>query len=269
MPKPVILFEHESKSFEWTRSDLVRLARLNDTLGYEALRLSVKGGQHVVQATQFVGVVRLGRHTIQVLPKIHAADAPKSEQVRQATHNLLHLLAEAGYVTVREHAVAPLHKRDSDWFEILTHLFATHLKDEWQRGAYRAYQAVDDDLGVLKGKWRVAERARRPARDHQIGHSYLLNLGILDDLHFAWYHRIVSLLQEYFYNDGERLRAVLGAAFMEEIKLDTGVFESSPDFLDGDATRWEVQTLEGDAFVAALKKIAGVNAGTLLADAPS
>ncbi|MCW5881559.1 MAG: AAA family ATPase [Anaerolineae bacterium] len=106
-------------------------------------------------------------------------------------------------------------------------------------------------------------------RDHQIGHSYLLDLKDLDALRFAWYHRIVALLQEYFYNDGERLRAVLGAAFMAEIKLDTGVFESSPDFLDGDTTRWEVQTLEGDAFVAALKKIAGVNAGTLLADAPS
>lgn len=173
MPTSTItLFEHERVPFPWDDHDLVRLVRLNDALGYEALRLTVKGGQRVVQATQFVGVVRLGRHTIQVLPKIHAADAPKSEQVRQATDNLLHLLAEAGYVTVREHAVAPLHKRASDWFEILTHLFATHLKDEWQRGAYRAYQAVDDDLGVLKGKWRVAERARRPARDHRFDVTY-------------------------------------------------------------------------------------------------
>jgi len=172
MPKPVILFEHERVPFPWDDHDLVRLVRLNDALGYEALRLTVKGGQRVVQATQFVGVVRLGRHTIQVLPKIHAANAPEREQVRQATDNLLHLLAEACYVTVREHAVAPLHKRESDWFEILTHLFATHLKDEWQRGAYRAYQTVDDDLGVLKGKWRVAERARRPARDHRFDVTY-------------------------------------------------------------------------------------------------
>ncbi len=94
-------------------------------------------------------------------------------------------------------------------------------------------------------------------RDHQIGHSYLLGVETLDDLRFAWYHRIVPLLQEYFYNDGERLKAVLGAAFMEPIKVDTGVFESAPDFLDGDATRWEVQMLEGDAFVKALKSLAG------------
>lgn len=96
-------------------------------------------------------------------------------------------------------------------------------------------------------------------RDHQIGHSYLLDLKDLDGLRFAWYHRIVPLLQEYFYNDGERLKAVLGTAFMEPTTVDTAVFESPPDFLDGDATRWEVKTLEGDTFVKALKALAGVS----------
>ena len=95
-------------------------------------------------------------------------------------------------------------------------------------------------------------------RDHQIGHSYLMGVQTRDDLRFAWYHRIVPLLQEYVYNDGERLRAVLGAAFTQEIKLDARVFETTPDSLDGDAIRWEVQTLEDNDFVAALKKLAGV-----------
>lgn len=51
-------------------------------------------------------------------------------------------------------------------------------------------------------------------RDHQIGHSYLINVHDIDGLRFAWYYRIVPLLQEYFYQDGERLRAVLGKQFV-------------------------------------------------------
>lgn len=173
MPKPVTLFEHDSAPLPWQDADLVRLERLNRALGDEALRLTVKGGQRVVQATQYVGVVRLGGQTVQVLPKIYTAhDTDRTSQARTATHNLLHLLAEAGHVAVREHAVAPLLQRESDWFEILTRLFATHLKDEWLRGAHRSYVTIDEDLGVLKGRWRVAERARRPAREHRFDVTY-------------------------------------------------------------------------------------------------
>ena len=42
-------------------------------------------------------------------------------------------------------------------------------------------------------------------RDHQIGHSYFLSLPAdadAENLRFVWYHRVVPLLQEYFYNDG-------------------------------------------------------------------
>lgn len=47
-------------------------------------------------------------------------------------------------------------------------------------------------------------------RDYQIGHSYLMAVQSIEDLHFAWFHRIIPLLQEYFYNDGQKLKAILG-----------------------------------------------------------
>ena len=34
-----------------------------------------------------------------------------------------------------------------------------------------------------------------------------MNLNNKSDLHHAWYSRVVPLLEEYFYNDGERLHA--------------------------------------------------------------
>lgn len=48
-------------------------------------------------------------------------------------------------------------------------------------------------------------------RDHQIGHSYFLDAASIEDLHRVLYHRVFPLLQEYFYNDPQRLRDVLGA----------------------------------------------------------
>ncbi len=57
-------------------------------------------------------------------------------------------------------------------------------------------------------------------RDHQIGHSYFLSLKGLEpeeakkNLVSIWYKKIIPLLQEYFYNDWERLSLVLGNGFI-------------------------------------------------------
>jgi len=47
-------------------------------------------------------------------------------------------------------------------------------------------------------------------RDHQIGHSYFLGIASMQDLHDTLYRRVFPLLQEYFYNDPERLERLLG-----------------------------------------------------------
>ncbi|MGI4792026.1 MAG: McrB family protein [Janthinobacterium lividum] len=93
-------------------------------------------------------------------------------------------------------------------------------------------------------------------RDHCIGHSYLMGVSTEEDLHFAWYHRIVPLLQEYFYHDGERLRAVVGKAFVQEVTLDAGTKEALGEAYE-DMPRYEVLKLTGEEFRDALQKIAG------------
>lgn len=51
-------------------------------------------------------------------------------------------------------------------------------------------------------------------RDHQIGHSYFMKLAnsenIETDFQRIWYDCIMPLLNEYFYGDWEKLRAILG-----------------------------------------------------------
>lgn len=60
-------------------------------------------------------------------------------------------------------------------------------------------------------------------KDHTIGHAWLMNVASLSDLRLAFKNRILPLLQEYFYNNYEKIGLVLGSAFLEE-KSAKGIF---------------------------------------------
>ena len=47
-------------------------------------------------------------------------------------------------------------------------------------------------------------------REHQIGHTYLLGVAVMDRLAEAFQNRIFPLLQEYFFDDWAKIKAVLG-----------------------------------------------------------
>lgn len=114
-----------------------------------------------------------------------------------------------------------------------------------------------DELPLSKLLSRLNERITTLLdRDHQIGHSYLQNINTLADLRFVWNHRIIPLLQEYFYNDGERLRAVLGPKFVVSLSSSSDL---PNDWLDSNQERYQVLTnLSDETFVAALKALAGM-----------
>ena len=89
-------------------------------------------------------------------------------------------------------------------------------------------------------------------RDHQIGHSYLMNLATVADLRFAWEHKVMPLLQEYFYGDGEKLLAILGAKCVQTETIKIGNGDSADD-----RTIYRVQTIKDDTeFVQALRELA-------------
>jgi hypothetical protein len=93
-------------------------------------------------------------------------------------------------------------------------------------------------------------------RDHQIGHSYFMGLRTMDDLEYAWYHKVIPLLQEYFYNDGERLRIVLGDEFVVPVEVDTSTKQALGEMYDPDEVRYEIARLTDEAFVTALENLA-------------
>ena len=60
-------------------------------------------------------------------------------------------------------------------------------------------------------------------REHQIGHTYLLDVKSIEDLADRFRNRIFPLLQEYFYDDWRRIDAVLGGnAFVQPTEIGEG-----------------------------------------------
>jgi len=53
-------------------------------------------------------------------------------------------------------------------------------------------------------------------RDHTIGHAYFINVSDLKTLANVFKNKILPLLQEYFYDDWEKIRLVLGDSQKDE-----------------------------------------------------
>lgn len=115
----------------------------------------------------------------------------------------------------------------------------------------------DIDLEVLLTRLNQCITALL-GRDYQIGHSYFINVKNITELHFVWYRRIIPLLQEYFYNDAERLQAVLGDRFVQPAKFDDNTRKALQDLCDLDS-QFTIKVFEPNKeFLKALQQIATV-----------
>ena len=86
------------------------------------------------------------------------------------------------------------------------------------------HDLISDDVDGVNCRQMLRAMNERIAllldREHQIGHTYLLDVETMDQLADTFRNRIFPLLQEYFYDDWRKIRAVLGDnAFVEERKL--------------------------------------------------
>jgi 5-methylcytosine-specific restriction enzyme subunit McrC len=126
-------------------------------------------GRKSIKASKYVGLIRLGDITLQILPKI--ADqgnfdkpdyTPEYQQaVRSAMHNLLVMLSVACDVPLRAQDSAQLHNEPGDWLEILTRLFALELHRQLKLGLSQSYVTVEDRLPVIRGSWLIGRQLSR------------------------------------------------------------------------------------------------------------
>ena len=70
-------------------------------------------------------------------------------------------------------------------------------------------------------------------RDHTIGHAYFIDVSDLKTLANVFKNKILPLLQEYFYDDWEKIRLVLGdSQFIKEKKPANALFKSGTDYIN-------------------------------------
>ena len=83
-------------------------------------------------------------------------------------------------------------------------------------------------------------------REHQIGHTYLMDVETMEKLSYAFRNKIFPLLQEYFFDDWSKIRDVLGGnSFVVEEKT-AGLFQGTEQEVEervyrrlpGDDPRW-------------------------------
>lgn len=68
--------------------------------------------------------------------------------------------------------------------------------------------------------------------EHQLGHSYFMNVSDDDELCDVFRYRVVPLIQEYFYGDMEKIRLVLGDGFCVRESVDSSLFSSNASEID-------------------------------------
>ena len=105
------------------------------------------------------------------------------------------------------------------------------LLEEWLRE--KATEEMANEIPRLLGTMN-ARITRLLDRDHEIGHTYYMKKGIdWPTLRTIMYHEIIPLLQEYFYNEPQRLMTVLGPGFViepkEEAELGGAFYELVPN----------------------------------------
>ncbi len=133
-----------------TAAQAEQLANLKPAYGYEVFKY-VNG--NTLSAQQYVGVFQMGRHTVEVLPKIEADES----KVRR---NLVSMLAVALELNISEGDIACVATQSQGILEVLIRLFCDKLFLQVHRGMVRRYEAREDNLPVLRGRLGVVEQVR-------------------------------------------------------------------------------------------------------------
>ena len=120
------------------------------------------GPRNSLVAQNFVGVIDIGGHQVEILPKIEGA---RESEVR---HNLATMISVAMDLEIHAGPTSAMRQPAPNVLEILVRLFCSQLWAAVHRGIVKRYVNRSDDLPVVKGRLDVVRQTRRHAARHDL-----------------------------------------------------------------------------------------------------
>ncbi len=157
MREPIRVFEHESlrigeKGFTTPHFDA--LVRYNERHGD---RFFVVGHKRVRFAS-YVGVIRVGSLTIEVLPKADRGEDGDRGKWRDV---LIDMLRMCGYLNIESTSAAHLRLRKASLFDLYLEAFLNEVEMLVHQGLVKKYRTQEGNLAVLKGSIRFRQHISR------------------------------------------------------------------------------------------------------------
>lgn len=122
-------------------------------------------GGEWLRARSYVGVLETPTLSLEIWPKLAAANAAKNESNQNGLSHFLWLL-EVAEVEVPFAGEGHLQEAPLQFFDVIALLFARRLLNELQNGLPLEYRRYDDDLPLVRGRIHFARQATRNWNRH-------------------------------------------------------------------------------------------------------
>lgn len=162
MVKPIIVAEYEE--IPKNTAQYIRVFKQINKLyskksNEEDAVFRIYGNQ--IKTKQFVGIIKVGNQTIQILPKLISLKANLSAEKANSEiiKNLLFMLKYTKKLDIKETDLANL-KKNNDLFEVIIYLFAKNLLEQLKFNLIKNYELKKDNLSYLKGKIQFSKQIK-------------------------------------------------------------------------------------------------------------
>jgi len=161
------IFEYTSRdinhgNFCLTKKEINYLERFNNSLkktkniNNDIVSFTYINGEAVkIKASSYVGVIKVGKKSIQIVPKLAKDNKEDNGHFERSIRNLIFLLSYTKKLKIKETEFASLKINKDSIFEILIYLFASNLLQVIRRNVNRQYILKEDNLGFIKGKLQI------------------------------------------------------------------------------------------------------------------
>ncbi len=117
------------------------------------------GPKRSLFAQNYVGVISLGQHQVEILPKIDK-DLKLGDDVSQVRHNLARMISVAFDLDIYGDEESNVARHDDSILEIFIRLFCKKLWQCVRRGMVRRYVGCRENLPTLRGRLSITDQIR-------------------------------------------------------------------------------------------------------------